>query len=319
MRRALAFAAALLFTLPASAEPTDAEKDAARILFTEGKELRDSGKIVPALERFQRAYELAATPITTLEYARTHAMLGHLVEARRLYRSIDAMEKKPSESAKSVAARDEARQLATDLDAKIPTVVVKVLPEGEKLEAASLDGKPLEVASLSSPLAVDPGKHVLAVRAKTDGSTTFVAAEGERDRAITVELPRAAPPPPLLPKPKPEVPTPVVVRTSPLVWIGGIAGGVGLIVGAGAGALALSSASSVKDNCQNGVCPPSRHDDLDNTRTWATVSTIGFGVAAVGATLFVVGLASPSTKKDVAAPSVVPYASLGGFGFTGRF
>ena len=83
------------------------------------KELRDAGKVTAALERFQKAYDLAATPITTVELARTHQLLGHLVEARRLCASVDGLEKKPGESAKSLAARDEAKQLAADLDSLI--------------------------------------------------------------------------------------------------------------------------------------------------------------------------------------------------------
>lgn len=323
MKRALGFSAAMLaLTLlgTAMAEPTEAEKDAARILFTEGKELRDVGKTAAALERFKRAYDLAPTPITAVELARTHAMLGHLVEARRLYRSIDALEKKPGESAKTLAAREEAQKLATELDARIPTIVIKVAGD-EPITSASLDGKALEVSTLSSPIAIDPGKHVVGVRGKTEGNATVVAVEGERDRVITIELPKTAPPPPLVPPtPPPKVaPEPTSTWTT-VRWVSGIVGGVGLVVGAGAGALALSTASDVRNNCTGGVCPPSRHDDLDTTHRWATISTIGFGVAAVGATVFVVSIVrGPSgEKKDVAA-SVTPYASLDGFGLAGSF
>lgn len=311
MKRPLAIAAALFVLGLASAtlaEPTDAEKDAARILFTEGSELRDAGKVEASLERFKRAYDLAPTPITALELARTHAMLGHLIEARRLYRSIDTIEKKPTESAKSAAARSEAKTLATELDAKIPTIIVR--SEGAK--TATLDGKAIE---LGVPIAVDPGKHTIAADAKTE---TVTVAEGERDRVVTIELPKE-PPPKLVPEKKPEAPPPA--KTNTLVWIGGVTGGVGLLVGAGAGVLALSSASDVKDGCPNNVCPPSRHDDLDATRRWATVSTIGFGVAAVGATLLVIGLTNSPSKKDAVTTSLLPYASQngGGLGLSGSF
>jgi hypothetical protein len=102
-------------------------------------------------------------------------------------------------------------------------------------------------------------------------------------------------------------------------WIGVVAGGAGLVVGAGAGALALSKASDVKSGCAGSICGPSHHDDLDATRRFAAISTVGFSVAAVGVTLFVIGLASDSKQKEVASPSVVPYASLDGLGLTGRF
>ncbi len=333
---AAALATCLGLLASAAAEPTEAEKEAARILFTEGAELRAAGKTAAALDRFRRAYDLAVTPITALELGRTHAMLGHLIEARRLYRSIESIEIKPSESAKSAAARAEAKQLAQALDARIPTIVVTVVGD-EPIESATLDGRALDVATLSSPIAVDPGKHVIAVRAKTERTVEVTLAEGDRDRAITIDL---APPKPVAvvapPEPSaPPAPKPVLPPDAPrdrsgwsaLTWTSGVVSGVALAVGAGAGVLALSRAGDVRDGCSGGVCPPSRHDDLDATRTWATVSTVGFGVAAVSAVLFVVGVTSSSgahgshdaPKKEVARPTVLPYASLEGLGITGRF
>lgn len=322
MKRALSFFAAVAVCCAstfAAAEPSEADKDAARILFTKGKELRDEGKTAAALDSFQKAWQLAPTPITTLELARTHQMLGHLVEARRLYQSIDGLEKKPGESAKSLAAREEGKQLGDALEAKIPTLIIKVNPP-DGLVSASIDGHPLELATLSSPVAVDPGKHVIAVRGKTEGSATIVAVEGEKGRAITIDLPtgEVVKPPP--PPPPPIVPAkPVESPWGTVRWVSGITGGVALLVGGGAGLFALSKASTVKDACTDGVCPPSHHADLDSTHRWATISTIGFGVAAVSATVFVIGVFSePGKKKDVGV-RVTPYAALDGFGLAGRF
>ncbi len=317
MKRLLAVALMLTLARSVAAEPTEADKDAARILFTEAKELRDAGKVTAALERFKRAHDLAATPITTVELARTHSMLGHLVEARRLYRSVEALEKKPGESAKSIAARDEAKQLAADLDAKIPTLIVEVSGDDYAPSEVTVDGVTVAV---DVPIAVDPGKHLVAARSHKQ---EVVVAEGEHDRRVTIAAfkPIPGPTPPIVRPIAPMRPAEASTWPGTLRWVGGVTAGVGVVVGATAGVLALSTASGVKDSCGGGVCPPSSHDDLDATRRWATVSTIGFGVAAVGATLLVIGLTSSPgpSKKDVAAPSVVPYASLGGFGFTGRF
>jgi len=310
VKRALALAVALLLARPVFAEPTEAEKDAARILFTEGTELRSAGKLTAALERFQKAFDLAATPITTVELARTHQMLGHFVEARRLCLHVETLEKKPTESAKSLAAREEAKTLATELQAKIPTIVVRA----DGAATATLDGKPIQ---LGAKLAVDPGKHTVIAGKQSE---SFTIEAGEHDRVITIEVPKEAPAP-LRPPPPPPPKDVTPAKTNTLVWIGGAVGGAGLLVGAGFGALALSSASTVKDECPSNTCPPSRHDDLDTTRRWATISTVGFAVAAVGATVFVIGLASPSGKKDAVTATVVPYAtpSGGGLGLSASF
>ena len=306
---------AISIATTAAAEPTEADKDAARILFTQAKELRDAGKVLPALERFKRAHELAPTPITTLEFGRTHAMLGHLLEARRLYRSIEAMEVKPGESAKSTAAREEAKQLAVALDARIPTLVPKISSE-DPLVSVTLDGRPLDLANPSQPVPVDPGKHVLTARAKGEASVTVDVAEGEHDRVVALFVPSAA----VAPPPPPPTPRPVVTASpwTTVRWTALVVGGVGVLVGGSAGIVALSTASGLKDGCPGGVCPPSRHGDYDATRRWATVSNVGFGVAAVAATFFVVALVREPGKKDVGL-TVVPYASATELGFTGHF
>lgn len=305
---------------PAAAQ-SDADKDAARILFTEAKELREAGKLEQALDRFKRAHELAPTPITTLELGRTHAMLGHLVEARRLYRSIEALEIKPAESAKTTAAREEGKVLAAKLDARIPTVVLKVVSL-DPLDTVTLDGKPIELGALGASLALDPGKHTLVARAKKEGALPgtleFTVAEGEKDRSVELKI--EGPKKDDKKDKEPVVPGPAV-RPGPSPWLVGsaVVGGVGLLVGAGAGLVTLVKASSLKDACPAGQCPPDRHGDLDAVHRWATVSNVGFVVGALGATAFVVVLVSTPKKTEVPAVSVVPYASPAGFGLHGRF
>lgn len=309
---------AIVASVATAAAQSDADKDAARILFTEAKELREAGKLDQALDRFKRAHELAPTPITTLELGRTHAMLGHLVEARRLYRAIEALEVKPGESAKTTAAREEGKQLAAKLDARIPTVVVKVTSL-DPVDAVTLDGKAIEPGSVGAPLAIDPGKHTVVVRTKREGApaTTaeFTVAEGEKDRVVDVKVAAPEKPPGPIDPPKPPPPK------GPSPWLVGsaVVGGVGLLVGVGAGFVTLLKASTLKEACPLGQCPPDHHADLDATHRWATVSNVGFVVGAVGATVFVVSLVREPKKTEVSAVSVVPYAAPLGFGLQGRF
>lgn len=311
-------AASIVAVVGSATAQSDADKDAARILFTEAKELREAGKLDQALDRFKRAHELAPTPITTLELGRTHQMMGHLVEARRLFRAIEALEVKPSESAKTIAAREEGKQLAAKLDGRIPTVVVKVTSL-DPVDTITLDGKPFEATNLGTSLALDPGKHTLVVRTKREGaaptSAEFTLVEGEKDRPIEVKVDAPKKDKEPIEPPKPPPPR----GASPWLVGSAVVGGVGLLVGVGAGFVTLLKASTLKEACPLGQCPPDHHADLDATHRWATVSNVGFVVGALGATAFVIALVREPKKSEVSAVSVVPYAAPAGFGLHGRF
>ena len=56
----------------------------------------------------------------------------------------------------------------------------------------------------------------------------------------------------------------------------------GVAVGSIAGISAISHKNDAKLSCVNGNCPPSTWSDLDSAHSMATVSTVGFIVAAIG-------------------------------------
>ena len=66
----------------ASAEPTAADRETARSLMQEARDLRDKGHVQDALKRFKAADDIMHVPTTGLEVARTQASMGMLVEAR---------------------------------------------------------------------------------------------------------------------------------------------------------------------------------------------------------------------------------------------
>src|SRR5262245_51869629 len=98
MRRLVAaglFAMLASGTVRARAEPTPAEKETARALMAEGRDLRDANDLKSALKRFQAADSIMHVPTTGLEVARTEAALGLLVEARETLQRIARL---PSDS-----------------------------------------------------------------------------------------------------------------------------------------------------------------------------------------------------------------------------
>ena len=77
----LAGVAAILGARAAAAQSTAVDRETARALMREGRELRDSGDLASALKQFEAANGIMHVPTTELEVARTQAALGLLVEA----------------------------------------------------------------------------------------------------------------------------------------------------------------------------------------------------------------------------------------------
>jgi heme/copper-type cytochrome/quinol oxidase subunit 2 len=79
---------------------------------------------------------------------------------------------------------------------------------------------------------------------------------------------------------------------------------VGLLVGSITGLVALSKASSAKDQCVNNLCPPAAHDDVKSGRTFATVSTVSFIFAGVGAATAGVAIYLGRKKTEPSPPAM---------------
>src|SRR5438270_8546116 len=96
--RARAFLIAMALSTRALADPTPQEKETARNLMDEGRELRDEKKDVKAaLQRFTAADQIMRVPTTAFEVASTQALLGQLVEARETLSRVLSSPAKPGE------------------------------------------------------------------------------------------------------------------------------------------------------------------------------------------------------------------------------
>jgi hypothetical protein len=198
-RLRVAFFVATLAMAPAARAQTAADLETARALFKEGRELRAKGDLRGALEKLRAAHAAGRTPVTGIELARTHVMLGQLVEAREVALDAGRIRVAADETERSVEARADAARLADELRERIPDVTVHVsgVP-GDVVPDVSLDGKALPAALLGQPFKVDPGEHVVVVVAPGGATSRATVAVGEREsRAVAVAYPAVgvAPPP----------------------------------------------------------------------------------------------------------------------------
>jgi hypothetical protein len=313
-------------------QPSAGDVAQARELFNEGLALRDKGDLAGAIEKLRAADALARTPITGIELGRTYLSAGKLVEARETLLAVGRLRVTPQETARSTSARAEAARLAEQVRARIPSLVIQISGVPIESVAVTIDGAAVPTEALTAPRLVNPGSHVLVATSTSGGSTTTKVdvKEGEsRTVQLTITFTGGAPAPPAgtvtlappaagaqdtVPPAQPSSSSPV---RSVLLFGGFGLAAAGAVAGSVTGVMALSKGSSVKNACDGLICPTSVNGDLTSGRSLATVSTISFVVAGVGAVAGVVGLALHPHAEGGAAAWLTPWVAPGGAGMAG--
>jgi hypothetical protein len=340
-RRAVFLALVLLSSVVGrsaqAADPTAEEKETARAMMDAGHARRDADDHQGALAQFQGADAIMHVPTTGLEVAREQAALGLLVEARDTVRRVLRTPPAENEPEAFLTARSGAQALDESLSKRIPALRINVngAVSGDPIQV-TIDGVPVPMPALVAPFKVNPGHHV--VTATMAGTTVReevdVAAAQTADVALNL-LPPSAP----SPLPPPAEVTPRLLDTGaartegntsqPIVsWLrwGGFGLAIaGIGVGTATGAMSLSATGSASKSCVNNQCPPSTWSDIDSAHTTATISTVSFVAAGVGAALgitsFLIGgpAAAPAGGPAAARPRVTPWIGAGSAGVNGTF
>jgi hypothetical protein len=276
-----------------------ADKEQARALVAEGRELRDDKHDVRAArDRFRAAYKLIKTPIIGLDLAGAHAALSELLEAYAVVDEIGRLPVKDTESDESKQARLKAAELKAELDRRIPKLVI-TMAEPDAHAKVLLDGAELAPEALLVPRPVNPGPHVLEVQ--TQGAkparTDVVVREGQTER-VTLHAPPSAPeaassstqaPPAGGEQPRSSSAGPVM-RVVGLSAAGvGVAGmGVSIVLGLMAKAQASSAKCDAQNVCEAQADVDKRHDATVQAAVATGVFVVGSVLAAAGFTLWLV-------------------------------
>jgi hypothetical protein len=244
--------------------------------------------------------------------------------------------------------RDVCQKRAAELIAEIPTIVFLAQDgAGHDVVAVKvwMDGVAIGDHLDGTPIPIDPGLHEFRfeIAGQPPKDQSFVISEGQKDRRETITFGTAGALPPPVPLPAPNVAPlpvaltePVPVATSPASGqriagiVVGVAGVVGLGLGAVFGGLAASDWSSAKTYCTGmpSSCTTRSSSmgvqDENSATTMATLSTVSFiagGVLAAGGV--VVFLTAPRGPSSAGSPSArrvefVPAGGPTGAGFTIR-
>lgn len=328
----LALALILAFVpIPASAEPSAADRQTARTLLLEGRKKLQSGDAAGALADFKAAHAIMHVPTTGLDLARAQEALGALVEARATATEVVHLPAAPNEPAAFVRARAEAVAMVERLEARIPALVLRIEGATADRVEVRVDGDLVPADALAAPRRLNPGPH--EVVASSEGFRTERREVTLQDGVLEpvevhLVLTKIPVPAPAAPPPRP-APPPPAPRDAPVpvwVWAAGGAGLAALAGSVGFTADHLAARARVDEECPGGVCDRSRHDQesMDALRArWNRSLGLAVGLGAVGAagvSVAVWGLVTrPQRGREAAmvVPIVTPAAQ--GISWMGAF
>jgi hypothetical protein len=281
---------------------------AARSLGMQGIKQADAGDCKSAIENLSRAESLYHAPSILGRLGECQVKVGQIVAGTE---NLNRVVREQLAANAPKAFRDAQERAKGVLNAALPKIArltVRVEPADAKPQV-TVAGTSIPAALIGVERPTDPGTHEVVVSAPgyLVQKTSVTLAEGGAQE-ISLKLEKdpsavAAPPPPVAttppivttgPAPTPTDTTPKKNNTLAYVALG--VGGAGLLVGGITGFLALGKKSDLK-NCVDTRCPSSQKDTLDNAKSMATVSTVGFAVGFVGVGLGVVLLLTGSNNS----------------------
>jgi hypothetical protein len=281
------------------AHADEASKAAAESLFQDGRRLMKEGKFGEACPKLAESNRMDPGVGTLLYLGECYERDGRTATAWATFREAEGAAASAKQSDRQLAARKRADLLEGKL-VRLTLRLEKPIPGVE----VRLDGNMMSSALLGTPIAVDPGSHLVAATApgRAAWSTTVTMSTSGKEvvvpdlasavaEAPAAPLPSAAPAVTSAPPPPP--PPETAPRTSAPGWptekkVAVVAGGVGaasLLVGSFFGIRAFSKWGASKDNCVGTRCNDQGLGDVDGAKTSATLANvlIGVGVAGLGA------------------------------------
>lgn len=273
-----------------AAEPSAAELQTARDLFSKAERDEKAGAWSAALEKLRTAVAIKTTPGLLFHIALCEENLTSLTAALSDYQAAEQL----ARTTHNADVLEAVAEPLSSLRARIPTVKLEV-KDAPGVEVV-MDGKTIGGDQLSSPFAVDVGVHRVSARAP--GRLPFagtIEAKEHQTVVLAVRLAaqaapaRDAPPKAAGPAERPERQG----RTVELLATGGaialVAGGVGAYLAAGA------AQSTARESCARQVTC----DERAPTRIWDSLALGAWiGGAALGAVAIVLWTRSPAAPTS---------------------
>lgn len=309
-----------------AAQQPGADVATAQALFDDGKRLMNAGKFAEACPKLVESQRLDPGGGTLFAIALCHEGEGKTATAWADYNVAASEAKRDGRKDREAAATEKSKALEAKLT-KVRIVVNDKTPGF----ALTRDGGVVGDAQFGTALPIDPGDHVFVAKApgKVDWTKTIsIVGEGKTTDVEIPELGEAPKPPPAVVPPVTNTPPPLVTQPSETelqtsginaqkAWAV-VASGVGIIglgVGAGFGASAISKWNDASAKCPNDRCTNESYvsvgKDAGRAADLSTVLiSVGAGALVAGVVLWITAPRSDHKR----AINIVPTASKDGFG-----
>ena len=217
---------------------TPEDRAAAREHLTQAQELKKQGQLAEALTHFEESQRLDPKLTTALDLADCAELAGKLVEAQGYW----AAARDQAKHDEKPQSRARAEQRLAAVEKRVAHLSLQLAADAPAGTQVLRDDVPLEQASLANPQALNPGDHVVVVKATGHDDAKYPVKLVEGDNQT---LPIAAGPATAVAAPPPPPPIKVVAPPPPQPQdssgsgsgqrtVGLIAGAVG-VVGIGVG------------------------------------------------------------------------------------
>ncbi len=323
----------------AHAETSEGDRAAARALALEGYDALQRKDFATAEDRFRRADKLVHAPTLLVDHARALVGMGRFVEAYERYGLVLREGVADNSPWPWKRALKDAENEIEALKPRVAWLTIGVV--GPRRPTVFIDGRRVPAAAVGVPRAVNPGRRVVAARARGYGSkereVTLKEGQQLEIELLLERLPQGTPEEPderVEPDAPPEdlslapAPPPRGGARRTLGYVALSAGALGLVVGSVTGVMALGAKSDLAGRCAGGTCSP--ESDAERTRAeqdisryglFRTASTVGFGFGALSAAVGGYLLLWPSSEASPVHASfrVRPLLGVGSVGLAGSF
>ncbi|MGA7119409.1 MAG: hypothetical protein WBY94_04885 [Polyangiaceae bacterium] len=325
----LASIVASLVTFPSGTARGDEAADiaAARILGGDGVNLADAGNCEQAIEKLERAEKLHHAPTTASRLGECQIETGRLVAGTETLQRVVRTPLPPNAPPVFLDSWMRARTVLERWLSKVPALRVSVrAPTGAKVRV-TIDGDALPDVLLDNDRPTDPGPHKVVASAAGCLSTSKDITLGESEtRSLAIDLE----PDPHYSASQEDVPQrlPATARSAPhggmsaAPAIAFVLGGLGLVAGAVSGVVVAVESADLSKICSSSkVCPQEKQSELNSARSWADVSTVGFGVAGagLGAGILLLLTQTPESRTPPSQASLRPLVGPAYIGMAGLF